>query len=189
MAEREFGPVSPHSNPLTPKHFTVCLAISVCGTSAFSLFSLSLSVCGFIGQLVQLEEKGKGSVPWSVYGVYIKAAGGPIAFLTIMVLFILNVGSTAFSNWWLSYWIKQGSGVSDLFFKISRIIFMWLYQKIIGKPPSCCLKEQFHLKAAAGICSFGWEAALGQRFNPFLLCLLSRFKLPFLSAVLRWGSW
>uniref|UniRef100_A0A8C2W3C2 ATP binding cassette subfamily C member 5 n=1 Tax=Chinchilla lanigera TaxID=34839 RepID=A0A8C2W3C2_CHILA len=62
------------------------------------------------GQLVQLEEKGQGSVPWSVYGVYIKAAGGPVAFLVIMVLFMLNVGSTAFSTWWLSYWIKQGSG-------------------------------------------------------------------------------
>ncbi|XP_069474938.1 ATP-binding cassette sub-family C member 5 isoform X2 [Ambystoma mexicanum] len=62
------------------------------------------------GQLMQLEEKGKGSVPWSVYGVYIQAAGGPFAFLVIMALFVLNVGSTAFSNWWLSYWINQGSG-------------------------------------------------------------------------------
>ncbi|XP_073445373.1 ATP-binding cassette sub-family C member 5 [Dendrobates tinctorius] len=62
------------------------------------------------GQLMQMEEKGKGSVPWSVYGVYIQAAGGPFAFFVIMALFVLNVGSTAFSNWWLSYWIKQGSG-------------------------------------------------------------------------------
>ncbi|KAK2495655.1 hypothetical protein MC885_014567 [Smutsia gigantea] len=62
------------------------------------------------GQLVQLEEKGQGSVPWSVYGVYIQAAGGPLAFLLITSLFMLNVGSTAFSNWWLSYWIKEGSG-------------------------------------------------------------------------------
>uniref|UniRef100_A0A8C4PQD4 ATP-binding cassette sub-family C member 5 n=1 Tax=Equus asinus asinus TaxID=83772 RepID=A0A8C4PQD4_EQUAS len=64
----------------------------------------------YLGQLVQLEEKGQGSVPWSVYGVYIRAAGGPLAFLVIISLFMLNVGSTAFSNWWLSYWIKQGSG-------------------------------------------------------------------------------
>ncbi|XP_036705856.1 multidrug resistance-associated protein 5 isoform X2 [Balaenoptera musculus] len=62
------------------------------------------------GQLVQMEEKGHGSVPWSVYGVYIQAAGGPLAFLVILSLFMLNVGSTAFSNWWLGYWIKQGSG-------------------------------------------------------------------------------
>lgn len=63
---------------------------------------------------MQVEEKGQGSVPWSVYGVYIQAAGGPLAFLVIISLFMLNVGSTAFSNWWLSYWIKEGSGVSVL---------------------------------------------------------------------------
>ena len=67
------------------------------------------------GQLVQVEEKGQGSVPWSVYWVYIQAAGGPLAFLVIMVLFMLNVGSTAFSTWWLSYWIKQGSGNSTVY--------------------------------------------------------------------------
>uniref|UniRef100_A0A8C4XUT6 ATP-binding cassette sub-family C member 5 n=1 Tax=Falco tinnunculus TaxID=100819 RepID=A0A8C4XUT6_FALTI len=61
-------------------------------------------------QLIKSLEKGKGSVPWSVYGIYIQAAGGPFAFLIIMALFVLNVGSTAFSNWWLSFWIKQGSG-------------------------------------------------------------------------------
>ena len=61
-----------------------------------------------------MEEKGQGSVPWSVYGVYIQAAGGPLAFLVILSLFMLNVGSTAFSNWWLGYWIKQGSGVRFL---------------------------------------------------------------------------
>uniref|UniRef100_A0AAY4B6G5 ATP-binding cassette, sub-family C (CFTR/MRP), member 5 n=1 Tax=Denticeps clupeoides TaxID=299321 RepID=A0AAY4B6G5_9TELE len=60
--------------------------------------------------LMQMEERGRGSVPWSVYGVYIQAAGGPLVFLFILMLFVLNVGSTAFSNWWLSYWIKQGSG-------------------------------------------------------------------------------
>ncbi|XP_053356806.1 multidrug resistance-associated protein 5 [Clarias gariepinus] len=62
------------------------------------------------GPLMQPEERGKGSVPFSVYKVYIQALGGLPVFLFILALFILNVGSTAFSNWWLSYWIKQGSG-------------------------------------------------------------------------------
>uniref|UniRef100_A0A8C2DVI9 ATP-binding cassette, sub-family C (CFTR/MRP), member 5 n=1 Tax=Cyprinus carpio TaxID=7962 RepID=A0A8C2DVI9_CYPCA len=61
-------------------------------------------------QLMQVEERGKGSVPWAVYRVYIQALGGWPVFLFILALFVLNVGSTAFSNWWLSYWIKQGSG-------------------------------------------------------------------------------
>uniref|UniRef100_A0A673MCM1 ATP-binding cassette sub-family C member 5 n=1 Tax=Sinocyclocheilus rhinocerous TaxID=307959 RepID=A0A673MCM1_9TELE len=62
------------------------------------------------GQLMQVEERGKGSVPWAVYKVYIQALGGWLVFLFILALFVLNVGSTAFSNWWLSYWINQGSG-------------------------------------------------------------------------------
>uniref|UniRef100_A0A671LM74 Multidrug resistance-associated protein 5-like n=1 Tax=Sinocyclocheilus anshuiensis TaxID=1608454 RepID=A0A671LM74_9TELE len=66
------------------------------------------SVCFLSGQLMQVEERGKGSVPWAVYRVYIQALGGWPVFLFILALFVLNVGSTAFSNWWLSYWIKQG---------------------------------------------------------------------------------
>ncbi|OCT78465.1 hypothetical protein XELAEV_18029562mg [Xenopus laevis] len=74
------------------------------------------------GQLMQLEEKGKGSVPWSVYGAYIQAAGGPFAFLVIMTLFVLNVGSIAFSNWWLSYWIKQGSGNTSVLVQNETVV-------------------------------------------------------------------
>uniref|UniRef100_H9GH89 ATP-binding cassette sub-family C member 5 n=1 Tax=Anolis carolinensis TaxID=28377 RepID=H9GH89_ANOCA len=83
------------------------------------------------GQLMQLEEKGKGSVPWSVYGIYIQAAGGPIAFIVIMTLFILNVGSTAFSNWWLSYWIKQGSGGT---LRASSRLHDELFRRILRSP-------------------------------------------------------
>ncbi|KAL7991103.1 hypothetical protein Chor_014533, partial [Crotalus horridus] len=49
-------------------------------------------------QLMQLEEKNKGSVPWSVYWVYIQAAGGPVAFLTIMALFVLNNTTVTLGN-------------------------------------------------------------------------------------------
>uniref|UniRef100_A0A8B9JSY5 Si:ch211-221f10.2 n=1 Tax=Astyanax mexicanus TaxID=7994 RepID=A0A8B9JSY5_ASTMX len=63
--------------------------------------------------LMQAEEKGSGAVAWAVYAAYIKAAGGPLAFTVNILLFLLTTGSIAFSNWWLSHWIKQGSGVSD----------------------------------------------------------------------------
>lgn len=72
--------------------------------------SLSLSL-NPAGQLMQAEEKGSGSVSWSVYKAYIRAAGGALAFIINIVLFLLTTGSITFSNWWLSYWIKQGSGV------------------------------------------------------------------------------
>ncbi|TRY81292.1 hypothetical protein DNTS_012126 [Danionella cerebrum] len=61
-------------------------------------------------QLMQAEEKGTGAVAWPVYGAYIKAAGGPLAFIVNILLFLFTTGSIAFSNWWLSHWIRQGSG-------------------------------------------------------------------------------
>lgn len=60
--------------------------------------------------LMKPEEKGSGDVSWSVYGAYIKAAGGPVVFIINAFLFLSTTGSIAFSNWWLSHWIKQGSG-------------------------------------------------------------------------------
>uniref|UniRef100_A0A669CA00 ATP-binding cassette sub-family C member 5 n=1 Tax=Oreochromis niloticus TaxID=8128 RepID=A0A669CA00_ORENI len=62
--------------------------------------------------LMKAEEKGSGAVPWSVYGAYIKAAGGPVVFVINIFFFFSTTGSLAFSNWWLSHWIRQGSGVS-----------------------------------------------------------------------------
>uniref|UniRef100_A0A8C7JY84 ATP binding cassette subfamily C member 12 n=1 Tax=Oncorhynchus kisutch TaxID=8019 RepID=A0A8C7JY84_ONCKI len=32
----------------------------------------------------------------------------------IIIIFICLVGTTAFSNWWLSYWLEQGSGVTNV---------------------------------------------------------------------------
>uniref|UniRef100_A0A3B4TJM7 ATP-binding cassette sub-family C member 5 n=1 Tax=Seriola dumerili TaxID=41447 RepID=A0A3B4TJM7_SERDU len=65
-------------------------------------------------QLMKAEEKGSGAVAWSVYGAYIKAAGGPIIFIINIFFFLSTTGSIAFSNWWLSHWIRQGSGNTSL---------------------------------------------------------------------------
>ncbi|KAM9795005.1 ATP-binding cassette sub-family C member 5 [Neosynchiropus ocellatus] len=64
--------------------------------------------------LMKAEEKGFGAVSWSVYGAYIKAAGGPFIFFINIFFFLATTGSIAFSNWWLSYWIRQGSGNTSL---------------------------------------------------------------------------
>ncbi|TMS17566.1 Multidrug resistance-associated protein 5 [Larimichthys crocea] len=66
------------------------------------------------GQLMKAEEKGSGAVDWSVYGAYIKASGGPIVLIINIFLFLSTTGSIAFSNWWLSHWIRQGSGNTSL---------------------------------------------------------------------------
>ncbi|KAJ8255155.1 hypothetical protein GJAV_G00201630 [Gymnothorax javanicus] len=61
-------------------------------------------------QLMRAEEKGSGAMAWSVYGAYIQAAGGPLVLIVNLLLFLCTTGSITFSNWWLSYWISQGSG-------------------------------------------------------------------------------
>ncbi|KAG7479032.1 hypothetical protein JOB18_015895 [Solea senegalensis] len=57
--------------------------------------------------------KGEGqkcvAVSWPVFRFYMAACGGSASCLIILVLFVFNVGSSAFCQWWLSYWINQGS--------------------------------------------------------------------------------
>uniref|UniRef100_A0A3Q3K208 ATP-binding cassette sub-family C member 5 n=1 Tax=Monopterus albus TaxID=43700 RepID=A0A3Q3K208_MONAL len=59
---------------------------------------------------IQWEEQQCGGVAWPVFQLYMAACGGLASCLLILVLFVLNVGSSAFCQWWLSYWINQGSG-------------------------------------------------------------------------------
>ncbi|XP_044283996.1 ATP-binding cassette sub-family C member 12 [Varanus komodoensis] len=66
-------------------------------------------------QLVQEEEKKEGAVTWKTYHAYITASGGFLLWFFIVLLFALMVGCSAFSNWWLSFWLKQGAGVNCSF--------------------------------------------------------------------------
>ncbi|XP_060132447.1 ATP-binding cassette sub-family C member 12 [Zootoca vivipara] len=68
-----------------------------------------------VNQLVQKEEKQEGSVRWKTYHAYIKASGGFILWFFIVLLFVLMIGCSAFSSWWLSYWLRQGLRVSTPF--------------------------------------------------------------------------
>ncbi|XP_037602742.1 multidrug resistance-associated protein 9-like [Sebastes umbrosus] len=64
-------------------------------------------------QLVSQESTTEGAISWRVYQQYCKAAGGYIVtFLTILNI-VLMIGSTAFSNWWVSFWLGQGDGSSN----------------------------------------------------------------------------
>ncbi|XP_043350868.1 ATP-binding cassette sub-family C member 12 isoform X5 [Dermochelys coriacea] len=65
-----------------------------------------------VNQLVRKEEKQEGSVTWKTYHAYIKASGGFILSSFVVLLFILMIGCSAFSNWWLSFWLEQGSGTN-----------------------------------------------------------------------------
>ncbi|KAG9492341.1 hypothetical protein GDO78_000707 [Eleutherodactylus coqui] len=84
--------------------------INLKGDYALLFESMLQTVSIFHQSLMQAEEKGDGIVPWRIYGAYIKAAGGVLIITINAVLFVLTTGSAAFSTWWLSYWITQGSG-------------------------------------------------------------------------------
>uniref|UniRef100_A0A672ZZ09 ATP-binding cassette sub-family C member 5 n=1 Tax=Sphaeramia orbicularis TaxID=375764 RepID=A0A672ZZ09_9TELE len=62
-------------------------------------------------QLVSQESSTEGAISWRVYHHYVQAAGGYFLSSLVFLNIVLMIGSTAFSNWWLSYWLGQGNGV------------------------------------------------------------------------------
>lgn len=57
------------------------------------------------------EESSIGSVKWATYKSYLIAAGGILVIVPVTFLFLIAVSSVSFSNIWLSYWLRDGSGV------------------------------------------------------------------------------
>uniref|UniRef100_A0A8B9HQL6 ATP-binding cassette, sub-family C (CFTR/MRP), member 12 n=1 Tax=Astyanax mexicanus TaxID=7994 RepID=A0A8B9HQL6_ASTMX len=68
---------------------------------------------------------------------------GYFLLLLVILIFVLLVGSTAFANWWLSFWLDQGSGSAnitngtgdisgDISGNISDNPDLWFYQMIYG---------------------------------------------------------
>ncbi|CAG7817010.1 unnamed protein product, partial [Allacma fusca] len=51
--------------------------------------------------------KETGRIPWKAYVMYIMNAGGPMAMVLVLAAFALNIGSTAFSSWWLKNWFTM----------------------------------------------------------------------------------
>lgn len=58
------------------------------------------------------EEVVQKGVSISVIFQYIAAMGGALSLLCVLVSFLLPAAGTASAVWYLSYWLKQGSGVS-----------------------------------------------------------------------------
>ncbi|XP_075328739.1 ATP-binding cassette sub-family C member 12 isoform X1 [Odontesthes bonariensis] len=86
-------------------------------------------------QLVSQESSTEGSVSWSVYHQYCQAAGGYIMVILAILNIILMIGSTAFSNWWLSYWLGQGDGSSNATSNVGDVTKnpqLHFYQMIYG---------------------------------------------------------
>ncbi|KAL4220768.1 Multidrug resistance-associated protein 5 [Mactra antiquata] len=62
------------------------------------------------GKLIVAEEKKDGKVGWQTYSSYMKAAGGYILSIFVILVFAVAIATQSFSSWWLSYWLNQGGG-------------------------------------------------------------------------------
>ncbi|CAG2108569.1 unnamed protein product [Medioppia subpectinata] len=51
-----------------------------------------------------------GDISWDTYLAYVKAGGGPLVTLFLIAWLALQAGCNSFANWWLGYWLAQGSG-------------------------------------------------------------------------------
>lgn len=63
------------------------------------------------GRLIEAERVEKGSIPITTYLVYLRYAGGYFLSLFVLMTFIVNIGSTSFSSWWLAHWLHVGVAV------------------------------------------------------------------------------
>lgn len=93
------------------------------------------------GHLIDEEGFNKGSISWDTYNCYIRAAGGYIVCLLVMIWYILHAATGAFSNWWLSHWLNQESGnwsndqpeiIANEVADISRNPDIGFYQMVYG---------------------------------------------------------
>ncbi|XP_078614097.1 ATP-binding cassette sub-family C member 5-like isoform X5 [Branchiostoma floridae x Branchiostoma japonicum] len=62
------------------------------------------------GNLVTEEEIESGSIGWATFSDYFRAGGGYLLTGLVLLTFVLSVGAMTFGNFWLSLWLRQGSG-------------------------------------------------------------------------------
>ncbi|KAL7793341.1 P-loop containing nucleoside triphosphate hydrolase protein [Trichoderma afarasin] len=62
--------------------------------------------------LMQQEEKAQASVPWSVYGAYVRASGTLFNAPLVIFVLILSQGANIMTSLWLSYWTSDKFGLS-----------------------------------------------------------------------------
>jgi ATP-binding cassette, subfamily C (CFTR/MRP), member 1 len=62
--------------------------------------------------LMQAEERAVASVPWSVYGAYVKASGTIFSAPLIFLALILSQGANIATSLWLSWWTSDQYGYS-----------------------------------------------------------------------------
>ena len=60
--------------------------------------------------LMQQEEKPEASVPWSVYGAYVRASGSIFNAPLVIIILIVSQGANIVTGLWLSWWTSNKFG-------------------------------------------------------------------------------
>lgn len=63
--------------------------------------------------LMQEEDRAVSSVPWSVYGAFVKASGTGLNFPLVLFFLLLSQGANIMTSLWLSYWTSGRFGLSS----------------------------------------------------------------------------
>ncbi|ROW05942.1 hypothetical protein VPNG_08472 [Cytospora leucostoma] len=63
--------------------------------------------------LMQAEERAVSSVPWSVYGDYVRASGSIFNAVLILALLVISQGANIMTSLWLSWWTSGKYNLSE----------------------------------------------------------------------------
>lgn len=72
------------------------------------------------------KEETESAAGWAAYKGFIKAAGGYLVYMGVILSFSLTVGADLVSKWWLSHWLNAGDGVRRLYCYIISYIDLLL---------------------------------------------------------------
>ncbi|XP_060065141.1 ATP-binding cassette sub-family C member 5-like [Ylistrum balloti] len=72
-------------------------------------YSVPSSSCNGKGVLTDRETSKIGEISMETYMSYVRAAGGKIVAVFVLLLYVCSISSVAFTDWWLGIWIKQAN--------------------------------------------------------------------------------
>ena len=127
--------------------------------------------------LMQAEERAVASVPWSVYGTYIRASGSIFNALWVLLALVIAQGSNIATSLWLSYWTGDKFGFSQGVYigvyaalGTGQAIFLFIFAimlTIFGTRASKALLRQAVTRTLRAPMSFFDTTPLGRITNRF----------------------
>ncbi|KAI1319870.1 P-loop containing nucleoside triphosphate hydrolase protein [Xylariaceae sp. FL0255] len=127
--------------------------------------------------LMQAEERAVSSVPWSVYGAYVRASGTILNFPLVMAILVISQGANIATSLWLSYWTSDKFGFTTAVYigvyaaiGTTQAFLLFLFSislTIFGTRASKVLLQQAVVKTLRAPMSFFDTTPLGRITNRF----------------------